>query len=736
MSTTYEEFVSSKMKAVEPVGFEPSGFLMPLFDFQADIVRWSVRRGRAAIYADTGLGKTLMQLEWARQVLLETGRPVLIVAPLCVANQTVKEAARYGLDVTYSREPGLNEPGIYITNYEMLEKFNPSVFGGLVLDESSIIKHREGKFRKYITSEFRCVPFRLSCTATPSPNDYMELGTQAEFIGVMTLEEMLATYFTHDGGNTSKWRLKGHGKVEFWKWLASWAIVIKHPRDLGYDDARFDLPPIDVQEHVIQTNAMLSGELFAREAQTLSERREAKRATIEQRAARVAELCDNGEQWIIWCNLNAESDALVRAIPGSVDIKGSDSIETKERRLLEFTSGEQRVLISKASITGYGLNWQHCNHMAFVGLSDSYEQYYQAVRRCYRFGQTKTVHVHIITSDLEGAIKRNIERKERQAQEMSESMVKEVCAHSDIKEGVGPTDTEPYSESGTNGEGWSMVNGDCVKVLSRRDADSVDYTIFSPPFASLYTYSNSEYDMGNVKTRESFWDQFEYLVPELYRVTKPGRLLSFHCMQLPKTKSFDGVIGLIDFRGQMIRAFERHGWIFHSEVCIWKDPVTAMQRTKAIGLLWKQIKKDSSLSRQGIPDYLVTMRKPGDNPEPIEHSAEEFPVEQWQKWASPVWTDINMSETLNRDGARETDDERHICPLQLEVIRRGVRLWSNPGDVVMSPFAGIGSELYVALQEGRKAYGVELKRSYFEKALDNLRSVNTKQLSIFDLEAQ
>jgi DNA modification methylase len=278
-----------------------------------------------------------------------------------------------------------------------------------------------------------------------------------------------------------------------------------------------------------------------------------------------------------------------------------------------------------------------------------------------------------------------------------------------------------YKTNEVTGDGWTMYHGDCVEMTKRIADDSIGYSIFSPPFASLYTYSNSDRDMGNCKNSEEFMKHFRFLIDELYRVTIPGRNLSFHCMLLPTSKVRDGVIGLHDFRGDLIRAFQDGGWVFHSEVVIWKDPVTAMQRTKALGLLHKQLKKDSCMSRQGIPDYLVTMRKPGINPVPVSNTNESFPVGEWQEYASPVWMDINPSETLQGRSAREHDDERHICPLQLEVIRRGLRLWSRPGDKVLSPFAGIGSEGYEAIKAGREFVGIELKQSYFEQACANLR---------------
>ena len=283
---------------------------------------------------------------------------------------------------------------------------------------------------------------------------------------------------------------------------------------------------------------------------------------------------------------------------------------------------------------------------------------------------------------------------------------------------------------------YALYNGDCVEVVGKLPSDSVDYSVFSPPFASLYTYSDSDRDMGNCRSTTEFFDHFAFLIKELYRVTKPGRNLSFHCMNLPTSKVRHGYIGIDDFRGNLIRAFQDAGWIYHAEVCIWKDPVTAMQRTKAIGLLYKQLRKDSTISRQGLPDYLVTMRKPGVNPNPVTHTHEEFPVDLWQKYASPVWMDINASDTLQKDSIRDEADERHIAPLQLEVIRRALRLWSNPGDTVLTPFLGIGSEAYESVKNRRRAIGVELKPSYFVQAVANVADAIVQRDSpgLFDNE--
>lgn len=400
--------------------------------------------------------------------------------------------------------------------------------------------------------------------------------------------------------------------------------------------------------------------------------------------------------------------------------------------MLGFTDGSIRVLVTKPSIAGFGMNWQHCADMAFVGLSDSYEQFYQAVRRCWRFGQKSTVNVHVITAETEGAVVANIKRKEADAMSMAENMVEHMKdLNAEALRGATTRIKDNYKRDVKSGDGWTVHLADCVEVAQELPADSLHYSIYSPPFASLYTYSNSDRDMGNCTGDDTFMQHYGFLVREMYRAMMPGRLVSFHCMNLPTSKTHHGYIGIRDFRGELIRLHEAEGFIFHSEVCIWKDPVTAMQRTKALGLLHKQLKKDSAMSRQGIADYLVTMRKPGENPERVSHTNDSFPVQVWQKYASPVWMDINPSDTLQFRSAREHNDERHIAPLQLQVIERGIELWTNPGDTVFSPFTGIGSEGYVALKMGRKFIGAELKRSYWEQACRNLENAKREQGGLF-----
>lgn len=425
----YLEFLKTKeIKSVD-CGFESKTVNEKLFQWQTDIVRWALAKGRCAIFADCGLGKTAMQLQWAQEVADHTGKPVLIVAPLAVAAQTKKEGFKFGVGVTICRKYDDVRPGVNITNYEMIEHFDADVFGGVVLDESSILKNSAGATRKLLTDMFSATPYRLCCTATPSPNDYTELGTHSEFLGVMRQTEMLSTFFIHDGGDTSKWRLKGHAVEKYFAWVASWACCLTSPADLGYDGSDYILPQLRVHEIQAKSGELEDGEgqqmLFAETSQTLNERRTARRNSLEARVDAAAEIANGtDDQVLVWCDLNAESVALTKAINGAVEVTGSQPETVKESAMMGFTDGINRVLTSKPSIAGWGMNWQQCNKMIFVGLSDSFEAYYQAVRRCWRFGQKNPVDVWIIISDAEGCVKMNIERKQSDAQRMTQKLIK------------------------------------------------------------------------------------------------------------------------------------------------------------------------------------------------------------------------------------------------------------------------------------------------------------------------
>lgn len=749
----YLQFIELKQKNIIKSGFEikESELNSNLFEFQKFIVKRALHTGKYAIFADCGLGKTLMQLEWANQVVKHTNQPVLILAPLAVSGQTIKEGQKFNIKVwkwidnnnAISDEYHSGMPRIWITNYEQLENIDCSIFSGIVLDESSILKNYEGSTKKLILDYFTNTPYKLACTATPSPNDPMELGNHSEFLDVMTRTEMLSMYFIHDGGETAKWRLKGHAIKLFYQFVGSWAIMLNNPKDIGFAMHGYDLPKLKLYEKQIATEKRNNGSLFNDTAINATNFNEELRLT---KVERLQEACDivnaSEENFIIWIKQNEEGDLLKKLIPDAVEVKGSDSPEYKEKMLLGFANNKFRVLITKTKIAQFGLNYQNCRNQIFASLDFSFEGLYQAIRRSYRFGQKKNVNIYLITTDTMQNVIQSINNKQKQFEQMQDQMSQAVNAN---------LNNESFSKinldtDAVNNEWYRIERGDSCQLIKTIPDESVHYSIFSPPFASLYTYSDHIEDMGNSRNYHEFFDHFKFLVKDLFRILKPGRNVSIHCMNLPTTKSHHGFIGIEDFRGDIIRLFQECGFIYHSEVCIWKDPVIAMQRTKAIGLLHKQVVKDSCISRQGIPDYLVTMKKPGENLEPVTGEFDHFcgdmdtfksegrlSIDIWQRYASPVWMDINPSNTLQYMSARHEKDERHICPLQLDVIHRGIQLWSNPGDVVFTPFLGIGSEVYEAVKLNRKGIGFELKESYYDIAKQNISSVvqEKTQISLF-----
>lgn len=420
----YIKFLKSKEERFIDAGFDVdrNNLNSNLFEYQKDVVVWALRKGRAALFEDCGLGKTIQQLEWANQVSKYTGGKVLILCPLAIAKQTAREGKKFGIEVNVCRSSKDVKDGINITNYDMLHKFDLDEFKGVVLDESSILKSFTGKMRNEIIEGFKNTPYRLACTATPSPNDFMELGNHSEFLGVMTRTEMLSMYFIHDGGDTSKWRLKGHAEDKFWEWVSTWAVMIDNPSNLGYD-IKFELPELNVQDIVLKTHEE-TDTLVPTVALTLNERREARRNSLEDRLSKAKELVkDTNEQFLIWCDFNYESEILKKELKG-IEVKGSDTPEHKESSMLGFSDGDIKILITKPSIAGFVMNWQQCHNIIFFGLSDSYEQFYQAVRRCWRFGQKEKVNVYVIIGEREVAVLNNIKRKQENLETMKENMIK------------------------------------------------------------------------------------------------------------------------------------------------------------------------------------------------------------------------------------------------------------------------------------------------------------------------
>ena len=425
---TYQEFLKKKEIHYVPAGFECTETNDALFGWQNDVVRWALRKGKCAIFSDCGTGKTRMLLQWAEMVHRHEEKPVLILCPLAVAQQTKAEGEKCGISVKVVRDQNECENGLNITNYEMLQHFDPAFFCAVVLDESSIIKHKDGKTRQMIQEMFEETPFKLCCTATPAPNDFMELGTHSQFLGVMKQTEMLATFFMHDGGETQNWRLKRHAEKKFFEWVAGWAACFKRPQDIGYMEDGYELPDLRLHEIAVESNAteLIDGQMmmFAPVGKTLLERRSARRNSLDDRVAKAAEIANaTDEQVLVWCDLNAESKKLTESIRGAVEVEGSMPLEEKEAGITGFLQGKNRVLVSKPSIAGFGVNAQNAHIEIFVGLSDSFEQYYQAVRRCWRFGQEKPVDVYIITSDAEGAVKENIQRKQADAEKMTDELI-------------------------------------------------------------------------------------------------------------------------------------------------------------------------------------------------------------------------------------------------------------------------------------------------------------------------
>ena len=678
MTTEYQAFLDNKRFYVRDFGdmVETGTIHLSLFPFQKDLTKWAIRKGRAAIFADTGLGKTVMQCEWARLSADDS----LIVAPLSVARQTVREGRRIGLDIHYVRSAEDVVSGISITNYEMIEAFDPMQFGAIVLDESSILKSLSSKTRLKLTSMFASTPRKLCCTATPAPNDIAEIANHAEFLGIMTRADMLATFFVHDDEG---WRLKGHAIEPFFKWMASWSMSIRYPSDLGYDDDGYILPPLNITPEWVRVDYRPDGQLFMTDLGGIQGRLKVRRETIDAKAERIAELVNaSDEQWVIWCGLNEEADSVRRLVIDSRNVQGSDSLEKKAKDLEDFQDGVYRVLITKPRVAGFGMNLQNAHNMAFVGLSDSFEAWYQCIRREYRFGQNMPVNVHIALAEQEDEVYNNVLRKESEARAMTDQLIRQV-QHWEVAEIMDAPMGWEYSEDVKNGDDWTMLLGDSAERLRELPAESIDLSVYSPPFMSLYTYSPTERDLGNNRDAAAFFEHFGYIIDELLRVTKPGRVTAVHVADVPAMLVRDSYIGLKDFPGETIREFERRGWIFDGRVTIDKNPQVQALRTKAKGLVFRQLETDSTWSRPAIADQILKFRKPGENAVPVHP---DISREEWILWARAVWyaadytpgtyaytggiskqghgdesLGIRETDTLQFTTVRSEEDERHIC---------------------------------------------------------------------------
>jgi DNA modification methylase len=753
---SYGEFIESKRfrqvahgKQVEIEDIHPL-----LFPFQKDVTAWAIRKGRCAIFLDTGLGKTLCQLEWARLL----GEKTLIVAPLSVGRQTVREGRKIDLAVRYVRNQADVDDSakIWITNYEMIGSFDFSQFGAVVLDESSILKSISGQTKRKLIEMCANVPYRLCCTATPAPNDHIELGNHAEFLGICSRSEMLAQFFVNankehtyyingtayrkKGTNKAgtEWRLKHHAENPFFRWLSSWAIMMIKPSDLGYDDGGFVLPPLNIHTHFVESDYRPDDRLFFTYIRGIREQAQIRRHTLSVRLSRLEQLVNGGdEQWVIWCGLNEEQDALAEMFGDeSVSIHGSLPTEEKIHRLDLWLDKKKSILISKPRVLGYGLNLQQAHEMIFFGLNYSWEQYYQCIRREWRYLQEHPVNVHIILADIEDGIYHNIMRKDAQARRLREQMIRQLEGFEKEELGMVTPLQEEYREDKITTENWTAMLGDSSERLAEIGDGSIDLSIYSPPFADLYTYTPSLRDLGNSRNWDEFFEHYSYIIREVLRVTKLGRVTCVHTSDIPALAQKDGYIGIKDFPGRVIAAYEAEGWIFHGRIVISKNPQAQAIRTHSKGLLFVQLSKDSVHSRPALLDQVLVFRKPGDNQIPITPVANrEMDNDLWIKWACGIWHDINETNVLQHGykHGRAHDDEKHICPLQLETIERCIKLYSNPGETILSPFGGIGSEGYVAVKHGRRAILIELKKSYFDEMVRNLqKAVSEKGQSLFE----
>ena len=865
----YKDFLKTKIDYGFTAGLNHAVIHKKLFDYQKDIVKWSLRRGRCAVFADCGLGKTFIQLSFAQNLLTHIEKKVIIFAPLSVNEQTIQEAKLIDLKVTRYDED--DDCRIKIANYENLEKLNSTDYEGIVVDESSILKSVDSKTRMKLIEFARDIKYRMACTATPAPNDISEIANHTEFLGIMRREEMLSKWFYNNGKD---WNLKGHAVDKFYEWMATWAMFMTKPSDLGYSDDGFKLPELSIKPLYLDFEFKKEDELFAMNLSGIQDRIKIRKESVEVKIKEIIkiiandkDLCNNfsyekqksiheripikkplemeadtstaeesqqgqkikiqrkhkiqgknkstsqkilekesreekeskiktiqnnsGEiqgdsfvtkeqvpdmrvfgydesvhipngrslsqnkeserasllelqswdrkiqrqhtfieksnrifenQWIVWCGIDLESDLLCKELSfinvPFVVVDGKTPTDLKLQRIEQFKNKKVHVLISKPKVLGFGMNFQNSHNMIFFGLSDSYEAYYQCIRRQYRFGQKNPVNVIICLAGNESVILNNVMHKEQESRKIADNVIQKIKRFEEIEmKGTKHMKVE-YAKDLKETPNYKLYLGDSCEIMKDLESASMDFSVFSPPFASLYTYSNSDRDLGNSTNDKEFFEHFDFIIKELLRVIKPGRNVAVHCMNLPTKKIVDGFIGIRDFRGDIIRAFIKAGFIYHSEVTIDKNPQVAAIRTHAKGLMFKQMHKDSSHSRMGLADYICCFKRPGENEIPI---TPDLTNDEWITFAHPVWYDIRETDTLN--SMKADKDEKHMCPLQLPVIERCIRLWSNKGDTVFSPFAGVGSEGYKAIQKNRKFIGIELKKEYFDQAVKNLNFI-------------
>lgn len=813
---SYQEFLEAKAELFKPVGFEVERAALNanLFEWQKDVVAWCLQVGRPLGALAVGLGKTVMQVEWAKHVQQHTGGRVLFVCPLAVAHQTVKEAERLnGVTIKYVRsqaEAARADTPFVITNQELIlrDYFDPNAYDGLVLDEASkMLKAFTGKTRQKLTYTYDVVPYRSAWSATPAPNRLVELLNYGEFLGVKSTGEALTRWFVRDSQQANNLRLKGHSEAEFWEWLASWCVMISKPGDIGHSNAGYELPPLHIERVKVAVDHSRAHDqmdehgqraLMVNGASSATEMWAEKRETLEDRAAAVADLVQSypDETWMIWCDTNYEEEALAAAVEGAVVVTGSQSPEEKERLLTDFVEGRIKRLISKPTIAGYGLNCQYvCNRMVFAGLTHKWELVHQALGRIYRFGQENDCFAYMVFAETEAGIVASLDEKqihyERMQRKMSEAMqVNGLTAG----KGGGSRMTAEAPERKWQGEGWQVMQGDAVNWLRRMESNSIHLGVSSWPFSDQYMYSASLADFGNCANDDHFFEQMDYLLPELFRVTIPGRLQMVHAKDriVYGTKN-NGYFEIEPFSDRCVAAMRKHGFLFVGRITIATDPVRENNQTNRLG--YGRLLKDASTVHLGMPEYGLLFRKPHTQTaqggmwsdervvlDEAEYSLARHQLDSNSTWrtsgerlrypyevdgydydkhlayleqldrqgklgrangqplptdAANVWWDINRADVLNAKLARHSNDERHICPLQLDFTERSIQRWSRPGERVLDYFGGIGSVAYKAVLARRVGIILELKPEYAVWAVKHCREAEASmgQLTLADLAA-
>ena len=833
----YREYLRSKKPVVEGDGFEPRSPYPAWFKpHQADCCNWAIRKGRAALFECFGLGKTVQMLQLAKWVHEHTGKKFLIVAPLGVRHQFINnDGPRMGMRVVYCRtdtEVAAADTPYIITNYERARdgqiSVSPEIFGGSGLDEGSILRSYGTKTTQNFCMIFRDIPYRFVATATPSPNDFIELINYADFLGIMDRGQAMTRFFQRNSSKAGELTLYPHEVENWWLWIASWAVFLNSPADLGYDATGYDLPPFEVHWHEIKGSHGEPGKTIDRDGQRLMFEQgkgsgiknvaKNRRRTKDDRIEKAAEIIRSGspdDHWIVWHYLEDERHQITKQIPESVAVYGDQPIDDREQIVMDFEQGKIRILSSKPELLGSGCNFQrHCHKAIFIGPTDKFNDFIQAVHRIYRFMQTKPVEIHIVYADTQYDTVLIMKRKWQQHDELTERMRKIIREHGLSSEALKMKFERlaDCSRQEASGDKYRAINNDCVLELATWPDACVDQIITSIPFSDHYEYSPSLLDFGHNQGDEGFFTQFDYLIPQLYRVLKPGRMACIHTkdrIQYGKMTG-EGMYSVNEFSDKTVAAFKKHGWLYTGRITIDTDVVRENNQSYRLG--WTEVSKDSTKMGCGSNEYVLLFRKWEQSMSPNQTANGPFPVTKdkseytrakwqldasgtwmsdgnelpspamlasmntsdlwhwWRRFASKnrydlkthewiteaveklgrlpaqmmlfapvsknpdIWTDIMRINTLNTK-LKQRENDSHVCPLQLDVIKRLIRRGSNPGDKILDPFAGVGSTSVVAIREGREAVGIELSTEYwkYQVGFCELEESKLNQPTLFDL---